>query len=60
MQIKHRNLPIEDNESHGIMQIQHRKLTRITIKIAPIARNTPKIVVVIVERLCLWKRGRDG
>ena len=48
MQIKHRNLPTEDNEAHGIMQIQHRKLTGITIKIAPIAPNTPKTVVVIV------------
>ena len=42
------------------MQIQHRKLTGITIKIAPIAHNTPKNVVVIVERIWLWKRGREG
>ena len=48
MQIQHRKLPTEDNEAHSIMQIQHRNLTGITIKIAPIAPNTPKTVVVIV------------
>ena len=60
MQIQHRKLPTEDNEAHCIMQIQHRKLIGITIKISPIAPNTPKIIVVIVERIWLWKRGREG
>ena len=60
MQIQHRNLPTEDNEAHGIMQIQHRKITGVTIKISPIAPNTPKTIGVIIERLWLWKRGREG
>ena len=60
MKIKHRKIPTEHNEAHNIMQIQHRKITGITIKIASIAPNTPETVDVIAERLWLWKRGREG
>ena len=42
------------------MQIQHRNIIGITIKIAPISPNTTKTVDVIVEMLWLWKRGREG